>query len=144
MEEIEEQYVSVEIAKLLNQLGFDRKCRYVWAKSKRVNNTFSKVPAPLFIEGELIVQQEGIDSIMKGSDCEYEEVYLCPTHDLVRRWIEKKLGKIIIIGYYQGVTPPYDYRIFSSAKRAMNESSGLYITYDEAMEEAFKQCLKNY
>ena len=117
---ITEDYVSFEIAKLLKERGFDRRCRAYYASA-----------------GSFSYEKYEVES----SECEMHNVILAPTLQMAMKWL-REVHNIAIDTewehlWYAYVKPmtanPFedDYHQCFSRK------------YEEAVEEAIKYCLEN-
>ena len=100
---ITEDYVSFDTAKLLKEKGFNEKCRYVWElhKANVVGDTdgISKVCSQIFMEGESSVDNSDIERVIEynGWSKSLYEAYLCPTLQVVRKWLLKKYNIFISV-----------------------------------------------
>ena len=145
---IEEDYVSVEVAKLLKEKGFDGKCYNVWVHY--TSSTPKLWAAPNFVEGETIVDRESVESaervwnmIYGDSENKYHG-YLAPTLQMVRKWLIENYNIHIEVRYFP-MPDIYRYVIIHSPATFENiDSHPQYFNKDEeACEAAIKYCLEN-
>ena len=135
--ELEEKIVSVEIAKLLPDHGFDVMTEKCWGTCPSYNGK------PLDLDDEMELRDEGVaDEDVVDMDVLYDswwhpvENYGClpaPTHGLLNDWLIEKWGVCIIIVPYittEGVMWCYEIKrlrndmIESVAKKAGFEGRG--------------------
>lgn len=121
-----EDYVSLEVAKLLKEKGFDEPCL-----ATRLKN------------GNLKVYdiEQSADNLTRIGDDYYE--FLCPTLYGAQKWLRKK-SLVVEVGYMYG-----DYYIYDILKIPTHDLIGLndrkptgYGSYEEALNDGIKEALK--
>lgn len=121
-----EDYVSMDVAKLLKEKGFDEPCL-----ATRLKN------------GNLIVYdiEQSADNLTRIGDDYYE--FLCPTLYGAQKWLRKK-SLVVEVGYMYG-----DYYIYDILKIPTHDLIGLndrkpikYCSYEEALNDGIKEALK--
>ena len=123
---IKEAYVSLEVAKLLKEKGFNELCnRY---HNSQLNETRTV--------GDICMMD--FNSI---SD-EYEYISI-PTQQMAVAWLREKYGisiEISALNQYQWV-----YAIYRLLKDSVAEvwNDGTYVSYEDATDDALKYCLEN-
>lgn len=138
METIKENYVSLKIAKLLKNKGFDEPClSYFWEDEddNQINYQVSYIDRPFT----------------------YKQLYsgdiLRPTHQMVLKWLREKYKIAINIRIVCKKTISYvfdiwDFNIihpnkFTGGTIDLREQQFDFPSYEEATEEAIKYCLTN-
>lgn len=122
-----EDYVSLEVAKLLREKGFDIPCK-----------------STISLTGEMIIydKEQGLQNMTSIGKTIYE--FLCPTLYEAQKWLREKHE--IHIGIEWGCDV-YSYSI------CRKDEDGLYIeysfkgeykTYEECLNEGIKESLKEY
>lgn len=142
---IKEAYCSFEVSKLLREKGFDEPCMKVWTLDDcRESETIWSIN---FSEGNLFVTNKEIDAIIKEKIF-LDAAYLCPTQELVCRWLreEKKIFiepfvSIDLNGKYH-----FCFRLLNSECKDILQPKDLINidfkdSYEEAIEAALKYCL---
>ena len=146
---IEEDYISFETAKLLKEKGFDEKCKYVWKLDKANNpqdtDGISKICAEQFMEGESFVDNSDIKKVSEYEDWieDYHKAYLCPTLQMVMKWLREVHNLYIDIRININ-NSLYSFKIYSvgiNGARAFTEYR--IKSYEGACEAAIKYCLEN-
>lgn len=121
-----EDYVSLEVAKLLKEKGFDEPCL-----------------APRLKNGNLRVYdiEQSADNLTRIGDDYYE--FWCPTLYGAQKWLRKK-SLVVEVGYMYG-----DYYIYDILKIPTHDLIGLndrkptgYGSYEEALNDGIKEALK--
>lgn len=161
---VKEEYVSFELARLLQKKGFDGMCEYVWILDKANDpddtDGIWKECAPKFMEGESRVSLNDIDRVLSYSDDYYhKEVYLCPTLYMALKWIREEKG-VNVIDLLDWSTPLpskyyfelYIYHQFEGWKPVHTDTnlaftgddklSSMYTSPEEALEGGMKYALK--
>lgn len=121
---IQEEYVSLETAKLLKEKGFDEECNKVVHSDTREEYWFGNYTDDL--KSKLI---------------------LCPTQSLAMRWLREVYKIDIDVDVYSkhswNDSTDYCISVFSHGHRIMIEKHEVFNTYEEACESAIKYCLEN-
>ena len=121
-----EDYVSLEVAKLLKEKGFDKPCL-----ATRLKN------------GNLIVYdiEQSADNLTRIGDDYYE--FLCPTLYGAQKWLREK-SLVVEVGYMYG-----DYYIYDILKIPTHDLIGFngrkpikYCSYEEALNVGILEALK--
>lgn len=118
-----EDYVSLEVAKLLKEKGYNIPC-----KSSRKKN------------GELIFYdiEQSIDNMLSiGDEC-YE--YLCPTLYEAQKWLRVE-NKILVVPYYLS-NLRYTFHITNIDTEIAYNVYGEYNSYEEALNAGILEALK--
>jgi hypothetical protein len=142
---IQEDYVSFETAKLLREKGFDQKCQKVYMHDGQL------LWSQIFMEGESFVDNKCIELVANYNDwityTQGEYAYLCPTIQMVMKWLREVHGLFISIG---NDDLDYNWQIFDIKNRTkdldptcLTDSYAGYRKYELATETAIKYCLKN-
>lgn len=123
MEKIKETYVSFEIANLLNEKGFDEPCR------ARYDNN-----------GSFHYEKYPIDA----SGAEMHNSILCPTHQMICRWL-REVYNIIIEPESVWNGKKWEYLLFvvtpQNAASPYYEHNP-YKSYEKCVEAGIKYCLE--
>jgi hypothetical protein len=123
MTAITEDYVSFEVAKLLKEKGFNEKCRGGY------HSEFDDNDNPIIMLEEWTTQPYNNDFVDEGFLCS------APTHQMAMKWLREVYDiKIIIRPYVDGT---YSYEILNGFWYVNFDS------YENAVEESIKYCLKN-
>lgn len=126
MEKITEDYCSYEIAKLLEEKGFDIPCKYAW---------HGGIKEPDFYRHSIN---------FNGGD--YKDLrtkwYSAPTHQIAMKWLREVHRKYIDIRY-NNQNKEYRFIVFTMVKDKPIDfiHSEYHSTYEEAVEAALKYCL---
>lgn len=118
---MEEQLVSLEVARLLEEKGFCNGSAYCYDNYKQE------------------LHRNGNGSIyINGLEEDYIEV---PTQSLVQKWL-RDIKNIAVIADYDSAYPkPWNYEIWENSIR-VTDSYERYNSYEEALEEGLKEALK--
>lgn len=117
---MEEQLVSLEIARLLEEKGFCNGSAYYYDNFKQE------------------LHRNGNDSIyINGLEEDYIEV---PTQSLVQKWLRETKETIVLVDYNMVYSGKWNYE-YCSGKCGFVASEGCYDTYEEALEEGLKEAL---
>ena len=127
MSNIKEDYVSAEIARLLERKGFDETCYACYEYF-----------------------ESGV-TLYKGWMFEYKGIPVhssserikCPTHQMVMKWFREVHNIFIQIELYNK-NGDYCFEVFKNTHRMIVEKNEVYNTYEEACEAALKYALKNF
>lgn len=120
---IEEQYVSLETAKLLKEAGFDVPCI-----SQYIQNRF---------------KWNG-GSLNKVNFNEYETVFSCPTQALAARWLREE-HNIMIVPFFDDYMGKWYYVIDGVKKQSgikCVQSASDYDDYETALEAGLQEAIK--
>lgn len=119
METINHEYcVSLEVAKLLKEAGFDWKCEYAYMPSTEMGN----VPFKHF------------HNRTNYNGLQYE-VYSAPTLDVAQRWLRDVKDEYVVIE----IVAPGVYRVSILGRDCTSKS---FKTYEEAQEAGIKKALE--
>ena len=124
---ITEDYVSLEIAKLLKECGFNEECWEYYASNGNLRS--------------FRITKCNYDNIP------YKNAYIAPTHQTVLKWLREVYEECIIV--YPIVTDDdgsagclWQYSI-SKLLATQHKSAYAYEFYEQACEAAIKHCLIN-
>ena len=118
---MEEQLVSLEVARLLEEKRFCNGSAYCYDNFKQE------------------LHRNGNDSIyINGLEEDYIEV---PTQSLVQKWLRETKETIVIVDYNMVYPGKWNYKYWSG-KCVFVASEKYYDTYEEALEEGLKEALK--
>lgn len=120
-----ECYVSLEVAKLLKEAGFDWECCYCYDAETK----------------DFLDDNEGEFNFNEGDDNNF---YSAPTIDVAQRWLREvkdveveihwTVGEILAFGDRR-----YSYHIESDT---FKDSNDRYVSYEEALEAGIKKALE--
>ena len=118
---VTQDYVSIETAKILRENGFNEPCEKSYYTEGFDN--------PMIFSHDLLpITQNG--------------EYLCPTLQMVMKWLREKYNIIIVIDTFTEMSiRNYCCIIRNMINGKMEYSCHNYKTYEEATEEAIKYCL---
>ena len=128
---IEEEYVSFETAKLLKERGFNEDCDYFYDKEKEFHGCYS-----------------GLDVNNIDNCCGYESwnpECSAPSQAVAMRWLREKYHLYIEIctdkahNFKDIIFRP---SVYNSNLNCLYEADN-FKTYEDAVEAAIKECLKN-
>ena len=164
---ITEDYVSLEIAKLLKEKGFDEKCSKFWLYNKNDTNEICLVSCGLLGDTNLELNNSQIDTLLNDN----KNGYSAPTHQKIMKWLREVHNILIVVDYnYECDTTPYYFKIYRLGENGKPEQVPVKgISYDkddiptehivgyrdwersnddfksceEASENAIKYCLEN-
>ena len=129
---ITEDYVSLEVAKLLKEKGFDEMCEYVYRNPD---------------ENMIYVLQKFFKPI-KNSEL-IDEVYTAPTLAVAIKWLREVHNYHISI-CLDSYVEPYNNEYYIVIRRRKDKFEEIspcekvfFNTYEEATEVAIKYCLEN-
>lgn len=138
---ITEDYVSFDIAKLLQEKGFDEYCRFVY------NAGVLRSVASLDCHwnegyGELIEEKQNSDF------GKYDNAISAPTPQMAMKWLREVHRCVICITpltFYDGeIVSKWGYCIWADDNTEVDEESSPRLeSYEEACEAAIKYCLEN-
>lgn len=118
---MEEQLVSLEVARLLEEKGFCNGSAYYYDNFKQE------------------LHRNGNDSIyINGLEEDYIEV---PTQSLVQKWLREEKGIVLIVDIDFTELKCYYCNIYDHSRLLAKQSNNC-ITYEEALEEGLKEALK--
>lgn len=123
---IKEDYVSAEIARLLEKKGFNETCYACYEYF-----------------------ESGV-TLYKGWMFEYKGIPVhnsserikCPTHQMVKKWL-RVVHNIVIQTELYSKHGDYCFEIYKNTHRMIVEKVEVYNSYEKADEEAIKYCLEN-
>ena len=119
-----EYYVSLEMAKLLKEAGFNRSCKYAYVITPAGD-------MPTGEEGMLIEYVEDVNWIVKA-----------PTLDVAQRWLrEEKDVEVNVLCVYIGDNKKYSYVVFRGKYNRETIDEG-FDTYEAAQEAGIKKALE--
>lgn len=133
---MEEQLVSLEVAKLLKEKGFNIPCRYCYGYCTESICDFITERRGTIYEDEY-----------NGHDWNYEKFPLighatsAPTQSLAQKWLREEKGIVLIVDVDFTELKCYYCNIYDHS-RLLAKQSGNYTTYEEALEEGLKEALK--
>lgn len=134
---VTEDYVSLEVAKLLKEKGFNEKCRGSY------HSEFDDSDNSIVMLEEWMVQPYNNDFVDEGFLCS------APTLQMTMKWLRKE-HNLFIFPFPQRNTNKFWTEIFQLSdnqewENMYCESIDLqdYQTYEEACEAAIKYCLEN-
>lgn len=137
----QEDYCSFEVAKLLKEKGFNGECFAYHLEKDNILGEYGKTP---HIASSIITY-----SIL------HDDVLLCPTHQMIMKWLREVHNIFIVIephayDYVNEKTSSYVFAIWEGDNYMevySYKNSGLrgisYLTYEEAVEAALKYSLEN-
>lgn len=156
--DLKEIYVSYELAKLLNEKGFNVPTEMVWyecfpssiAVNKKEIGTrkldyfyWDEITEHNFVYSN-DTNENGMPDYIKG------HVYSAPIHQVVNKWLREQYKifieqKVQLIGYtdIEYTFTIWYYDDFSETMDLAYNSNSTYKKYEESIEEAFIYCLKN-
>ena len=154
---ITEDYVSFEVAKLLQEKGFNEKCRLVWildkANDSQDTNGIYKLSAESFTVGRSFVDNDDIMSVCKhnGWSKYSKEAFLCPTLQMVKKWLKvvHNMGIFPSTYTFSNADGSEEYHPYGCAIIDLKTHELLTNeifpkeTEEETVEEAIKFCLKS-
>ena len=126
---IEEDYVSYEIARLLNEKGFDESCFACYE---------------YFISG--VTMYSGWMFEYKGNPVRNtDERIKCPTVQMAMKWLREKGMDCVVIPYWDTSKQYRSYVLtdLGDKYKDYGDSISDNISYKQAAEAAIKYCLKN-
>ena len=118
---MEEQLVSLEVARLLEEKGFCNGSAYCYDNYKQ----------------ELHRNDNG-SIYINGLEEDYIEV---PTQSLVQKWLREIKETIVIVDYNMAYPGKWDYEYWNG-KCGFAVSEEYYDTYEEALEAGLQEALK--
>ena len=156
--DIQDYYVSFEIAKLLKERGFDEMCQKVYMHNGQL------LWAQLFMEGESFVNNKSIKLVADYNDwitdTQGDYAYLCPTLYMTLTWLRKAHNIYIYAtpwyheeenplkkGEYNPVFDGWGYNISNLTTNAViaeSDEDNLYSTPEQACEIAIKYYLEKF
>ena len=134
----QEDYVSIETAKLLKEKGFDGECKMKYREHDKKMLNYIPNPSEL----DYTTNEEAVQKHSEKNHCEY---CLCPTLQMAMKWLREK--HIVIVSdvetfYADGSVSSWVYHIWCDDN--FEENNSVYFkTYQEACEAAIKYCLEN-
>ena len=144
---IQEDYVSFEVAKLLKEKGLDEKCQKVYMHNGQL------LWAQIFMEGESFVDNKCIELVANYNNwityTQGEYAYLCPTIQMAMKWLREVHNiniEIFVIKNFDKKICEYTYTIMDLNFPGSDDGidcCNKYKTYEEACEAAIKYCLEN-
>ena len=153
--EMHEYHVSLEVAKLLKQAGFDWKTFSHWTESD-INNPDFKFSGlsnkPILYDGYTPIDEEACVGRKKdwnnyNNECPLIYHYSAPTLDIVQRWLREVKGYHISVfpetTYKEGIM--YNFSIYKEDYdfNANHIYTGQTVkTYEEAQEAGIKKALE--
>lgn len=146
---IKEDYVSLEVAKLLKERGFREWCSYFYGTAVQHNGE------DIDEDEEYELKAEG-----RGDEIEYIEgghlyhfncnnskedinIWACPTQSLATKWLREIYDIFIVIR--RGLTGTgwvYSHEIYKDSQCWHAQYGASYNTYEEAVEKALKFSLE--
>jgi len=120
-----EFYVSLEVAKLLEQAGFDWKCEYAYMPSTEMGN----------------VPFKHLHNITNYNELQYE-VYSAPTLDVAQRWLRRMKGLFIcVIPEIKDYHATWNFYICNE-QGLFYENEDCFLTYEDALGSGEKKALE--
>jgi hypothetical protein len=136
---ITEDYVSIEIAKLLREKGFDTKCTTVYTITECVFKNRSNRGGIAFKANKFFDMQLG------GYKASGKSVY-APTLQMAMKWMRESKG-IAIVPILSSVLDNekflWDIEIIVAKTNETYHQGWVYESYERACEAAIKYCLTN-
>ena len=142
---IKEDYVSLEIAKLLKENGFDEECSKFWLYNKNDTNEVCLVSCGLLGDTNLELNNSQIDTILNDN----KNGYSAPTLQMAMKWLREVHNLCLepyrtACGYLCDVARvPSGSEIYGQDNEGDDEDSGEFTTYEKSCEAAIKYCLEN-
>lgn len=142
---IKEDYVSLEIAKLLKEKGFDEECSKFWLYNKNDTNEVCLVSCGLLGDTNLELNNSQIDTILNDN----KNGYSAPTLQMAMKWLREVHNLCLepyrtACGYLCDVAiVPSGSEIYGQYDEGDDENSGEFTTYEKSCEAAIKYCLEN-
>ena len=131
---IEEQYVSFDTAKMLNEAGFDTPCRGIYRTNRIGHHEFREC-----------VYLNRKDDLSWDSNDGFQYEYLAPTQALAARWLREAHG-IHVFSFFQYHTQRWVYYVANlsapCAEIGMIFSENDYDNYENAMEDGLREAIK--
>lgn len=133
---MEEQLVSLEVAKLLKEKEFNISCRYCYGYHTESICDF-------MIERRGTIYEDEYDGY-NWNDGKFpliEHPTSAPTQSLAQKWLREEKGIVLIVDVDFTELKCYYCNIYDHS-RLLAKQSDNYITYEEALEEGLKEALK--
>lgn len=145
----EEDYVSLETAKKLRELGFDGVCHKVWVSGNGMVKLMSPNPV---VEGFIVVNRSELeDGVRFAKSFEWnklDDAWLAPTLYMAKKWIKTVFDQYIevIIHYNEDGSEDYSYRIYDGTLEETWDKEeyydmGGFETPEEALDAAILDTL---
>lgn len=136
---IQEDYVSLEVAKLLKEKGFDESIE-----------TLIRPDGKIYHIEDYSVSQNPRKTIRNSEINIYSDDVCCPTHQMAMKWL-RNAHNIHINGDWSYKNKPEETGDFSveyymdvmSPVKNIEHLTDYYPTYEDAVEAALKYCLTN-
>lgn len=119
---IQEDFVSSQLAVLLKEKGFDELCIKKYNSEKFIVNAGKKL-------------EEWQNSEL------YDDEYSAPTHQRVLKWL-RKVHNILIIVDWTGYEGEFHWTIQNMKTGKFEDSVSTYNSFEAATEDAIEYCLK--
>ena len=133
---IKEDFVSLEIAELLDKCHFNEPCRAKYAIFGDKKPVFAEVKNFVF---ECYTNQE-----LKNHFTENEKYYAAPTLQLAVKWLKEIHGLAMEISFYvEDDKYVYQYNILNKEKFFSIHSEEKFENREEAIEKGMKYALEN-
>jgi len=139
---ITEDYVNLEIAKLLKEKGFDEKCSKFWLYNKNDTNEVCLVSCGLLGDTNLELNNSQIDTLLNDN----KNGYSAPTHQMAMKWLREVHSlHIAVIVTYQHTPRKHEAHIMKleNVDDFILHQNMDFDSYEEACEAAIKYCLEN-
>ena len=124
---ITEDYVSVEVAELLKEKGFDTPVNYEY---------HYKITIPQFHK-----KKHNFNGI-EYRNCS-SEWYSAPTQQMAMKWLREVHLQHIQISYLHGAYREYEYAVINTFNGKAYHEPVSFSSYEEAVEAALKYTLEN-
>jgi hypothetical protein len=135
---ITEDYVSLEVAKLLKEKGFDEPCRLYYDKYHGY--------VPVFVEDSKLTEYGYKELVRNDQNNISDFIASAPSLYVAMKWLREACAIEISIACFKLDSYRYDiYAINSSyfRRQIIEFNSDEFCSYGEAVEAALKYCLKN-
>ena len=133
---MEEQLVTLEVAKLLRKKGFNEPCLYYYGINNRGKQQAQCIAG---------IEDPYCRTIKDFNICNKEDLfgneYTQPTQSLAQKWLRETRGIIIIVDYNMTYPRKWNYEYWKD--NLWEYSDEYYETYEEALEEGLKYCLES-
>ncbi len=140
MKQIIEDYVSLEIAKLLKEKGFNGECRMIYREHDMQMIYYTPNPNDLL---DFTTNRKKLEKHSKKQHCDYA---LCPTHQMALKWLREVHGIFIdIMTYTTGSKIQFRWVGYDKGRLfSQEEGKTIYFdTHEQTVEAALKYTLEN-
>lgn len=136
---MEETLVSLEIAKLLKEKGFQQLCFYYYDKDGKINEPFLENGSSTDVDFKV-----SLTDLLENHNFKYNyyTAYSAPTQSLTQKWIREVHNIHIIIDFNPTKDNGWYYCMVNIITNIPNFSNETFASYEEALEEGIKQALQ--